>query len=87
MELILLTSTEAGSTLGEFTTFATTILDWLITTFGTILTWLVGHPIAMIGLIMSLIIMAIGTLRNLIGGSSEKKNRFHHFRNKKKMAA
>lgn len=84
MELILLTSsTEAGATLGEFTTFATTILEWLVDTFGTILTWLVGHPIALIGLIMSLIVMAIGTLRHLIGGSSEKKNRVKD----KKMAA
>lgn len=83
MELFLLTSSEAGTTLSEFTTFATEILQWLVTTFTTVLNWLVGHPIALIGLVMSLIVMAIGTLRHLIGGSSEKKNRVKD----KKMAA
>lgn len=83
MELFLLTSTEAGTTLSEFTTFATEILSWLVNTFTTVLNWLVGHPIALIGLVMSLIVMAIGTLRHLIGGSSEKKIRYKD----KKMAA
>lgn len=72
MGLFLMTSSGAGTTLSEFTAFATEVLNWLITTFTTVLTWLVGHPIAMIGLVMSLIVMAIGTLRHLIGGSSKK---------------
>lgn len=74
MGFVVFESAAAGTTLSEFTTFATEILNWLITTFTTILNWLVGHPIALIGLIVSLIVMAIGTLRHLIGGSSMEKS-------------
>ena len=58
----------SSADLSTFTGFATTILSWLITTFGTILDFMIANPICFIGLILSLIVSAIGTLRHLIGG-------------------
>lgn len=63
----VLLTTPTGD-IGTFTGFATTLLSWLITTFGTVLNWMLDHPIAFVGLIMSLIVTAIGTLRHIIGG-------------------
>lgn len=51
-----------------FTTFATSLLTWLITTFGTVLNFMLANPICFVGLVMMLIVAAIGTLRHLIGG-------------------
>lgn len=60
----------SGSTadITTFTSFATSLLTWLITTFGTVLTFMLENPICFVALVMSLIIAAIGTLRHLIGG-------------------
>lgn len=63
---VLLTTPAAD--IGTFTGFATSLLQWLVTTFGTVLDWMLAHPIAFVGLIMSLIVTAIGTLRHIIGG-------------------
>ena len=72
--LILFTGDTAGAaTIETFTGFGTTILTWLITTFGTLLNWMLANPIVFVGLAMSLIIAAIGTLRHLIGGKSRKE--------------
>ena len=51
-----------------FTAFATSLLTWLITTFGTVLNFMLANPICFVGLVMMLIVAAIGTLRHLIGG-------------------
>ena len=64
---ILPASQTAGS-IGTFTGFATELLTWLITTFGTVLNFMLSNPICFVGLVTALIVTAIGTLRHLIGG-------------------
>lgn len=54
--------------LDTFTGFATEILSWMITTFGTILNFMLKNPICFVGLIVALIVTVIGTLRHIIGG-------------------
>lgn len=66
MPSILATGT-AGD-LSTFTGFATEILTWLVTTFSTILSFMLANPICFVGLIVGLVVTAIGTLRHLIGG-------------------
>lgn len=61
-------ATAASGDLSTFTGFATEILTWLITTFGTILGFMLSHPICFVGLIVGLVVTAIGTLRHIIGG-------------------
>lgn len=64
-----LTASGASSAdLSTFTGFATTILSWMITTFGTILNFMLSNPICFVGLIVGLIVTVIGTLRHIIGG-------------------
>lgn len=58
----------AAADISTFTGFATQLLTWLITTFTTILNWMLANPIAFVGLVMTLIVAAIGTLRHIIGG-------------------
>lgn len=64
----MLAASAATGSLSTFTGFATEILTWLITTFGTILTFMLANPICFVGLIVSLIVTAIGCLRHVIGG-------------------
>lgn len=66
MDLAVFTAPAAS--LGTFTGFATEILTWLITTFGTVLNFMLANPICFVGLIMSLVIAAVGILRHVIGG-------------------
>lgn len=63
-------ATEASSTadLTTFFGFATSALTWLITTFGTILNFMLANPICFVGLIFSLIGLAFVYLRSTIGG-------------------
>lgn len=58
----------SSADIGTFTGFATSILTWLVTTFGTVLDFMIANPICFVGLILSLIVTAIGTLRHIIGG-------------------
>lgn len=51
-----------------FTGWATTLVSWLVTTMGTVLDFLLSHPIALVGLVLSLIVTAVGMLRRIIGG-------------------
>lgn len=64
----IMASTNTSADITTFTTFATSLLTWLITTFGTVLNFMLANPICFVALIMTLIIAAIGTLRHLIGG-------------------
>lgn len=75
MGLVMFTSSSAD--IGTFTQFGTTLLTWLITTFGTILNFMLANPICFVGLAMMLIVAAIGTLRHIIGGKApeEKKEK------------
>ena len=70
MGVVLATSTAAD--ISTFTNFATQLLTWLITTFTTVLNFMIQNPICFVGLVMVLIVAAIGTLRHLIGGKSQK---------------
>lgn len=67
--------TTTSADIGTFTEFGTTLLTWLITTFGTILNFMLANPICFVGLAMMLIVAAIGTLRHIIGGSSPDENK------------
>lgn len=65
---MLLASASSSADIATFTGFATSVLTWLITTFGTILNFMLANPICFVGLIVGLIVTAIGTLRHVIGG-------------------
>lgn len=65
---VLLNSTTTAADITTFTAFGTSLLTWLVTTFGTILNFMIANPICFVGLVLSLIVTAIGTLRHLIGG-------------------
>lgn len=58
--------------ISTFTSWATTMLSWFITTMETVLTFFLSHPIVLVGLVMSLIVAAIGMLRHIIGGKSKE---------------
>lgn len=64
----IIRATTPAADITTFTGFATSLLQWLITTFGTIISFLLENPICLVGLVMSLVVAAIGTLRHLIGG-------------------
>ena len=65
---MLLAASTPSADIGTFTGFATQILTWLITTFGTVLNFMLANPICFVGLIVALIVTAIGTLRHVFGG-------------------
>ncbi|AXF52536.1 MAG: hypothetical protein [Inoviridae sp.] len=65
---MLLAASSSSADIATFTGFATSVLTWLITTFGTILNFMLANPICFVGLIVGLIVTAIGTLRHVIGG-------------------
>lgn len=65
---MMLLEAAAGADITTFTGFATSILSWFITSFTSILTFMLANPICFVGLVMSLVVAAIGTLRHVIGG-------------------
>lgn len=65
----------SSADIATFTSFGTTLLTWLITTFTDILNFMLANPICFVGLAMMLIVAAIGTLRHIIGGSSPDENK------------
>lgn len=70
--LIRFTASETpDASIETFTGWATTMLSWFITTMGTILNFFLSHPIVLVGLVMSLIVAAIGMLRHIIGGKAK----------------
>lgn len=73
MGFVILTSSAAD--IGTFTGFGTQLLTWLVTTFGTILNFMLANPICFVGLAMMLIVAAIGTLRHIIGGKAPEKKK------------
>lgn len=64
--MLLASSTSAD--ISTFTGFATSVLTWLITSFGSLLTFMLANPICFVGLILSLIGSACVYLRAIIGG-------------------
>lgn len=63
---ILMTASNAD--VGTFLTLGTEVVTWLITTFGSILNFMLANPICFIGLIMTLVGTAFVYLRSTIGG-------------------
>lgn len=63
----MLAAGEAAS-ISTFTAFATEVLTWLISCFSTILAFMLANPICFVGLVLGLVVTAIGTLRHVIGG-------------------
>lgn len=64
--MLVLTS-DPGFALSTLTDAATAVLTWLVTTWGTIINFLLQNPVAFIGLIMWLIVAAIGIVRRFLG--------------------
>lgn len=71
--LIMFTAQTPDASIETFTGWATTMLSWFITTMGTILNFFLSHPIVLVGLVMSLIVAAIGMLRHIIGGKAQNE--------------
>lgn len=69
--LIQFTSETPSADISTFTGWATSMLQWFITSMTTILNFFLSHPIVLVGLVMSLIVAAIGMLRHIIGGKSK----------------
>lgn len=57
--------------ISTFTGWASSMLTWFITAMTDILDFFLDHPIVLVGLVMSLIVAAIGMLRHIIGGKSK----------------
>lgn len=55
-------------TLELFTGYATDVLTWMITSFGSIITFMLANPICFVWLIVSLIGAVFVFLRKTIGG-------------------
>ena len=64
---ILGTSTPAAD-FSTFTGWATTILTWIISSFTSVLTWMLQNPIVFVWLVVSLIGVVFVFLRRTIGG-------------------
>lgn len=64
--MLMTTSTSADIT--TFTGWATSLVSWIVTTMGTFLDFMLSNPIALVGLVLSLIVTAVGMLRHIIGG-------------------
>lgn len=65
---MLLAASGGAADISTFTGFATDILTWMISTFSSILNFMLANPICFVGLIVGLIVTVIGTLRHVIGG-------------------
>lgn len=57
----------------SFLNFGNQVLEFLISSFNIILPWCLAHPIVFVGLALTLVIAAIGTLRHIVGGSHAEK--------------
>lgn len=67
MNGILLTAA-SNADISAFLEFGTSVLTWMLTSFGSIVTFLMTNPIAVIGIILSLIGTCFVYLRSTIGG-------------------
>lgn len=58
----------AAADISTFTGYASSVLTWIISSFSTILTFMLANPICFVWLIVSLIGVAFVFLRRTIGG-------------------
>lgn len=65
---MVLASSSTNADISTFLGYATSILTWLITSFGSILTFMLANPICFVWLIISIIGAAFVFLRRTIGG-------------------
>lgn len=68
MNGILLTTATGAADISTFLEFGTSVLTWMLSSFGSIVTFLMTNPIAVIGIIISLIGTCFVYLRSTIGG-------------------
>ena len=66
--MIPVLATASGATIDTFITFGTNVLTWIITSFTTIMDWMLKNPIVFIWLVISLIGAVFVFLRRTIGG-------------------
>lgn len=64
----LLLNSSTGADISTFTDLGTSLLGWLITSFTTVLTFMLANPICFVWLIVSLIGVVFVFLRRTIGG-------------------
>lgn len=64
---VLMSSTPAAD-ITTFTGWATSLVTWIVTTMTTFLNFMISNPIALVGLVLMLIVTAVGMLRHIIGG-------------------
>jgi len=67
MNFLLGTGATASGTLGAFLTTATEMLTWIITSIGSILSFMFTNTACLIGLCVWLCVAAIGIIRRMIG--------------------
>lgn len=60
--------TAATADVSTFLELGTSVVTWLLTTFGSILTFMLANPICFLGLIMTIVGTAFVYLRSTIGG-------------------
>lgn len=64
----ILTASSGNADIATFTTFATSVLTWIITSMTTVLQFLIANPLALWAIIVGAIVMVIGTLFNILKG-------------------
>lgn len=67
MNAILMTATSTAD-VSTFLELGTSVVTWLLTQFGAILTFMLANPICFLGLIMTIVGTAFVYLRSTIGG-------------------
>lgn len=65
---VLASGSSSAADLSTFFNLATSALTWLITSFGTILNFMLANPICFVWLVFSIIGTAFVFLRSTIGG-------------------
>lgn len=63
----MLLQAATGATIDTFTGFGTTILGWFITSFTSIITWMLANPISFVWLVVSLIGATFVFLQRTLG--------------------
>lgn len=65
---ILAQAATSAADLSTFTEWGTSVLSWIISSFGTVLQFMLANPICFVWLIVSLIGVVFVFLRRTIGG-------------------
>ena len=59
--------TTQNADIATFISWAQNVITFIVSTMDTFLTWMISNPIVLIGLVLSLIVTAVGFLRHLLG--------------------